>query len=99
MNKCVMEKGKDTGTGQPCYTPAAAIVSNSVFAQTLPPNLRLSCIITLALSNCRMSELEISSFSGLGLLERPSWSVLPPETTVMSGLFYDWRTYVTWSLA
>lgn len=52
--------------------------------QALPPNLLLSCMMALALNNYRMSGMENVSFSGMGLLERPLWSVLPPETMVIS---------------
>lgn len=41
-------------------------------------------MITLALNNNRISEMENSSFSGLGLLERPSKSMLPLETMLVS---------------
>lgn len=46
-------------------------------AQTQPLNTLASHTIILALSNDRMSEVENESFSGLDLLEKPLWSLLP----------------------
>ena len=48
------------------------------------PNLQLSGLIPLAMSNNRMSVIQNSFFSGLGLLERPPWSVLSQEAMLMS---------------
>lgn len=43
---------------------------------TRPSNMLPSCIITLALSNDRISEMKNGSFSGMDLLGRPPWSIL-----------------------
>lgn len=39
--------------------------------------------ITLTLNNNKISEMKNGSLSGLSLLKRLLWSVLPPEATLM----------------
>lgn len=53
---------------------SALELTSALLLNTLP-----GCIITLALGNKWMSEMEKSSFSGLGLLETSLWFVMPPE--------------------
>lgn len=78
---------------------AHRVVCNSLeFMQALPLNVLPSFLVSLALSNNRMSELANSSFSGLALLERPPlsllpcwclWSVLLPQTMLMPIVHVD----------
>lgn len=60
------------------------LCSSLELSQALSLNMLACCMITLAQSSDRMSEVENGSFSALGLLERSSWSVLSLEDMLMS---------------
>lgn len=64
------------------YAAAWSLHSDSTL-RTLP-----NCTIALLLCNDRMSKINNSSFSGLDLLKRPLWSVLPLEVTVVVSAVY-----------
>lgn len=61
------------------------ICSSLELEQTQPPNMCPTCMITMVLSNNRMSEMKKnSSFPRLDLLKRPIWSVLSLEAMLVS---------------
>lgn len=63
---------------------ARVVCSSLELVQALPPNSLPMRTIALALSNGRMSKMESSLFSGLSLLERSLWSMLPTEAVLVS---------------
>lgn len=52
--------------------------------QTQTLNMLPSCMIALVLSNDRMSKMKCGSFNRLDFLERPLWSMVLLETTLVS---------------
>lgn len=66
------------------------VFSSLELMQVLPPNTLPSSTIILALSNSKMLEMENSPFSGLDLLERYPWSMMPPEAMLVSVV---WTTH------
>ncbi|MEJ1269449.1 hypothetical protein NN561_000259 [Cricetulus griseus] len=74
-------------------TEGMVVCSVLELLQVMSSDMSPNCVIILTLSNSKISKMKNGSFSGLSVLQRLPWSMLPPETMLMSAVHADTTCY------